>query len=421
MVEPPAQAPGPARRSRLFVLGYGAAQAGAFIAFIPLLTLLLPGKADAIGGASREILLGQAAMIGGLTAAAANLVFGALSDHRHGRFGRRRPWILAGLVMTIAALALIALADRPAGLLVSIVLFQIAVNALYAPLVAVIPDQVPDGQKGLVSAWAGGALPIANLFTALVVTGVVDHPFAPFAVVMVATTALVLPFALTLREPEIARPAPFRMQRVLIALADRNFRRAFGSRLMVESAVAVHTLYLLFLVQNTPQAALPDGWEAPQVFSVLLILSTVSAALAGFLAGVASDRMRHRRAFVIVGAVSIGLGLCTLGLSTTWPTLLTGQLLFGAGHGVHAAVVAAMTAEILPDRARAGRDLGVMNVAVALPQALAPGIAALLIVLGAELPLVFIVSGAAALAACALLIRRWEGSGLEAKRDRSAL
>jgi MFS family permease len=197
---------------------------------------------------------------------------------------------------------------------------------------------------------------------------------------------------------------PLRFGLSLKALADRTFRRAFGSRLLVESAVAIHTLYLLFLLTGLPVTARPDGWSAPQAFGALLVISTLAAAAAGFVAGAASDRIGRRRGFVIGGAVAMAVALCALGLARDWSMLIAAQLVFGLGHGVHAAAVAAMTAEILPDPSRAGRDLGVMNMAVALPQALAPGAAALMLGLGAALPAVFIVAGIAALAACPVLV-----------------
>ena len=84
---------------------------------------------------------------------------------------------------------------------------------------------------------------------------------------------------------------------------------------------------------------------------------------------------------------------------TAWPGLLAAQLLFGLSHGVHATTVAAMTAENLPDRLRAGRDLGVMNIAVAMPQSLAPACAAVLLAAGLPLSAVFITAAATALAA----------------------
>lgn len=410
MVQQSFEASPPARRSRLFILGYGAAQSGAFIAFIPLLTLLLPARADALAGEGREVLLGQAAMLGGLTAAVANFGFGVLSDGA-GRWGRRRPWIVLGLAMAVASLALIAIADRPVALLAAVVVFQISVNALYAPLCAVVPDRVPDAQKGLVSAWAGGALPIANLFTALVVTQLAPGSFVSFAAVMAASVALVLPFALGLREPEAAERPPLGSGLSLRALGDKAFRRAFISRLMIESAIAIHTLYLLFLLLGAPASARPDGWSGGQAFGALLVISTLAAAGAGFIAGAASDRLGRRRLFVIGGGLAMAAALAGLGSSSVWTEFVFAQIVFGIGHGVHAASVAAMTAEILPDPGRAGRDLGVMNMAVALPQGLAPGCAALMMILGTALPVVFVVAGAVATCGCVWLAWRLVSPG----------
>lgn len=401
MIAPAAEST-PSHRSRWFILGYGAAQAGAFICFIPLLTLLLPGKAELIGGVDKALLLSQMAMLGGLTAAIANMLFGALSDRTRSPLGRRRPWILAGLALVAVALALIGAARDPLQLALGVVVFQLAVNALYAPLTALVPDMVGDAQKGLISAWAGAALPVANLFTAVVVTRLAGSPPVQFAVVIAVAAVMILPFALTLREPRLPRPAAPLPRLSFDALKDRRFFWTFVSRLLVESAVAINTLYLLFLLQDLPGAR-PRGWSALELFGALLIASTVAAALGGFIGGVGSDRLRRRRIFVIAGGVGMAAALALMVVWPAWPGPLAGQLLFGAAHGVHATTVAAMTAEILPDRATAGRDLGVMNMAIAMPQSLAPASAAVLLGLGLPLTTVFLTASIAALIAAAVL------------------
>ncbi|HYD26787.1 MFS transporter [Brevundimonas sp.] len=398
----PAAESTPTHRSRWFILGYGAAQAGAFICFIPLLTLLLPGKAQLLGGADKALLLSQMAMLGGLTAAVANLLFGSLSDRTRSPLGRRRPWILAGLTLVALALALIGGATTPLQLALGVMAFQMAVNALYAPLTALVPDMVADSQKGLVSAWAGAALPVANLFTALVVTRLASSPPLQFGIVIAVAAMMILPFALTLSEPRLSRqPAP-PPRLSFEALRDLRFFLTFVSRLLVESAVAINTLFLLFLLQDQPGAR-PQGWSALELFGALLIASTVAAALGGFIGGVGSDRLGKRRIFVVAGGLGMAAALAVMVFWPAWPGPLAGQLLFGAAHGLHATPVAAMTAEILPDRAAAGRDLGVMNMAVALPQSLAPASAAVLLGLGLPLTAVFLAASVAALiAACVL-------------------
>lgn len=398
-----AEAPAPpSHRSRWFVLGYGAAQTGAFICFIPLLTLLLPEKAAAIAGEGKAVLLSFAAMLGGLTAAAANLVFGALSDRTRSRFGRRRPWILSGLGAVAISLALLALAQSPIQLVLGLIAFQVAVNVLFAPLIALVPDLVPDSQKGLVSAWGGAALPVANLFTALVVSRLAGWTAGQFGAVVLAAAVLIIPFAARLREPPPPGRTPFRLS--LRALRDERFRALFASRLLAESAVAINTLYLLFWLQGLPDGATSSGWSVLDVFGLLLVVSTLAATFGGFAGGALSDHLRGRRAFVISGTVGMALALGLMVGWSTWPGLLVAQLLFGLSHGVHATTVAAMTAESLPDRARAGRDLGVMNMAIAVPQSLAPAAAAVILTSGLALSAVFITGALAALAAALVLI-----------------
>ncbi|MFC0633545.1 MFS transporter [Brevundimonas balnearis] len=384
------------------MLGYLAAQTGAYVTFIPLLTLLLPLKAEAIAGSDKTLLLSQAAMIGGLVAAVANIAAGVLSDRTTGRMGRRRPWILGGLAMTAAALAAIAGASSPLALILSLSAFQVAVNALYGPLCALVPDLVPDDQKGLASAFASVALPLANLFTAVVVARWAGSEGLAFAAVAITAAALILPLALRLSEPETTgRPARLRFS--LGAFRSPPYALAFVSRLFAETGVAVHTLYLLFLIQALPRAAAPAGWTAVEIFSLLMVTSTVSATAGALGAGALSDRVGRRAPFVIGGAVGMGAALAALVVLPRWPAPLLAQGLFGLCHGVHAATVAALTAEILPEPAHAGRDLGVMNVAIAMPQSLAPAAAAGLFVLGADLPIVFLAS-AVALGVAGLLL-----------------
>lgn len=392
----------PPERPRGFVLGFGAAQAGAFIAFIPLLTLILPEKARLIAGeAGAALLLSEAAMFGGITAALANLTFGALSDRTHTRFGRRRPWIVGGLTALPFAFALLAAADSPFSLVVGVIAFQLAVNAFFAPLNALVPDLVPDRQKGLVSAWSGAALPVANLVTATIVIRLHPNFGLQFAAVTAITVLMILPLVLRLKESPAAAPV-FTLS--LRALKDRTFALAFTSRLLAEAAIAIHTLFLFLWIAGAPGHASPDDWQPARLFSLLLAGATAAAVVTGFIGGPASDRVGRRLPFVVAGTLTMSAALAVISLAPPWPGVLIAQLLFGAAHGLHATTVAAMTAEILPDRFTFGRDLGVMNLAIALPQSFAPALAAVFFSVGLPLTSIFMVATAcAALAGLVLL------------------
>lgn len=396
MTDPAAPAPILAQpRSRGFILRYALAQTGAFISFIPLLTLLLPAKAEAIGGPDgAAVVLSQAAFWGGATAAIANLAFGALSDRTRSPLGRRRPWIMGGVAGLLVSFALLTSASTPLTLVVGVVAFQLAVNAFFAPLNALVPDLVPDRQKGLVAAWAGVAAPLANLFTALVISRLHPEVGLQFALVGAAVVLLVLPLLLRLKEAAQAS-AGFTLS--FRALRNRTFAAVWTSRLFAEAAIAIHTLYLFLWVSRAPAGVMPAGAQAAAVFGLLLATATVSTVIAGFIGGVASDRLGRRLPFVVAAMVAMAASLVLLCIAPPWPGVLAIQLLFGAAHGLHATTVAAMTAEILPDRESFGRDLGVMNIAIAVPQSLAP--AAVLVLLGVGLPLatVFLMAGAFAL------------------------
>src|SRR5512143_3155516 len=77
---------------------------------------------------------------------------GMLSDRSTSRFGRRRPYILVGAIFDCLFLAAIALSWNYLALLVSILLIQFSSNVSHGPLQGLIPDLVPEGERGRASA-----------------------------------------------------------------------------------------------------------------------------------------------------------------------------------------------------------------------------------------------------------------------------
>lgn len=77
---------------------------------------------------------------------------GLLSDRSTSKFGRRRPFMLVGGLFDIAFLALIALSGNFTMLLVATLLIQFSANTSHGPLQGLIPDLVPEDQRGRASA-----------------------------------------------------------------------------------------------------------------------------------------------------------------------------------------------------------------------------------------------------------------------------
>ena len=81
----------------------------------------------------------------------------------------------------------------------------------------------------------------------------------------------------------------------------------------------------------------------------------------------------------MVSGVVTGLGALILAVVPTWPGALAGAVVFGIGYGVYLSVDFALCTEVLPAAEARGKDLGVINIAVALPQVFAPFVGSFLV------------------------------------------
>lgn len=358
-----------------FVTAYTLAQIGAFIGFVPLLSVLLPIKAAGLAPDAASSLLSQVAVAGALAAGVSHLVVGALSDRTRSRFGRRKPWILAGAGLTTLSYAGVFWARTPLELMAAVILFQTAFNILFSPLSAVFADAVPDRRKGLVSAFSGLAYPVASLYAALVIAiGLADGP-ARYLAVAATLCLLIVPFCLLPVGDRGQAPAaaPGRPSTLFGAFVSPDFRMAFLSRLTVQTAISLNALYLFFYINlHSDASARLSGLRPDAVLGLLIASATLAALISGFGAGMASDRVGGRKGFVTAGAVGIAGGAALLALWPEWPGPLVAQVVYGVGLGMFTTADQALIAQVLPDRLDAGRDLGVMNIAVTAPQVLAP-------------------------------------------------
>jgi MFS family permease len=77
---------------------------------------------------------------------------GLLSDRSTSRFGRRRPYLLVGALLDILFLVAIGLSWDYWALLISVLLIQFSSNISHGALQGLIPDLVPEDQRGRASA-----------------------------------------------------------------------------------------------------------------------------------------------------------------------------------------------------------------------------------------------------------------------------
>jgi MFS family permease len=165
-----------------------------------LTALILPDLVIQLVGREHEGLASSfLKSIGTLMAVVWQPVVGAVSDRTTTPWGRRRPFILAGTSGDVLFLAGIALAGNYWWLVAFYFLLQFASNTAQAPYQGLLPDVVPEAQRGDASGYYG----VANLVGILAGTvggGLMLAHFgrgaalASIAVVLVTTMTFAVPF-----------------------------------------------------------------------------------------------------------------------------------------------------------------------------------------------------------------------------------
>lgn len=353
-------------RSAAYLLAIALANAGGVIAYQPLLTLLLPLKVEQIAGATRIGLFSATVIAGAVAASVSNVLFGWLSDRSLARGKGRRRWVAAGLALTAASFGAVVAAQTPWEIIGSVALFQLAVNALLAPLLAIMADEVPDAQKGVANGLLAGAVPLAAAVSAALVGLEEVGEGGRLAIVAAAVSACVVPLMLT-RAKVVGCAAP--------VSHDAPVRRgdliaAWAGRLLVQAAGNALSLYLFYYFESIVRGVDP-AVLAPRVGHLLTVAYVLSLPVA-LLAGRLSDRVARRKPVLLVGALLAAAGLLGMALAPDWRWAASAFVGYAIGSAVFQALHAAFSMQLLPHPAHRGRDLGLFNLANTLPALLGP-------------------------------------------------
>lgn len=188
-----------------FIARYTLAYVGTVLLFLAPLLVSLALKVNSLVGIGRAPdSLALVTGIGALLAMFANPLFGRMSDRTSSRLGMRRVWMLIGLLGGSLGILVVAVAPTIAVVLVGWCTAQVFFNALLAALVAVLPDQVPAVQRGLISGVLGVCLPIASVMGTFLVQLFTGDQLAMFLVPCAIGGSFVLLFAVTLKDRRLA-------------------------------------------------------------------------------------------------------------------------------------------------------------------------------------------------------------------------
>ncbi len=375
----------------------------------PLLVTLALKINGLVGAEQAPRSLALVAGTGSLLSLFANPFFGKLSDRTVSGWGMRRPWMLVGLAGGTVGILTVALAPSIVVVLAGWCLAQFFFSALQAALVAVLPDQVPSFQRGVVSGVLGVCVPIASVAGTFLVDLFTGNQLAMFLAPCAIGGAFILLFAATLTDRRLhptQRPkwSPRELAGAFYVAPRKHpdFAWAFVSRFLFMSAYAFLTGYQAFYLLN--KLGIPED-DVPQQIFLATLAQSVVVVVASLVGGKLSDWTGRRKPFVITASVVYGGAMLLVAFADTFDGFLLGVALSGLGFGVYLAVDLALVTDVLPDRDNAAKDLGVFNIASALPFAIAPAIAPAILALGggSYTVLYAVAGGCAVLGALAIL------------------
>ena len=370
--------------------------------------------------ALKNTYLGAMNFVGLILAMVVQPLAGALSDRTRSPWGRRRPWILGGVLVSLALLGGMTLAQGYWSLFLAYALLQIASNTAHGPAQGLIPDLVPQERRGLASG-------IKNLFdmggmvVASFVTGMLmgqDDPTRAFLLICgVLLVATIITLVGTREEPttrevtnqnlSVESAAGPSLREVLRVDLRRHpdFARLVASRFMI--------LLGIYIVQAFAQYFIRDVLRVPNPAEVTgNLFAAIGLALTAlvFPAGILSDRFGCKPLNLFAGGLA-ALGLLLIAFARSVTTLLLFGGIVGMATGIFVSVNWALATDLIPAD-EAAKYLGLTNIATAGSGAIARLAGPLIDGLnalrpGAYLgyPVLFVVSSACTLVGTLMLTR----------------
>lgn len=370
-----------------FIAVYVLAQFGIWIALLTPVVITIALRVSEIAGeAEKGRWLGIILAIGGFVAMVVTPICGALSDRTRSRFGRRRPWLLGGLL--VSALGLLVLGTAPNLLLVGIgwVICQAGFNSMQAACLPILPDVIPVHVQGRVAGMLG-MTSTAGTFAGSWITQFTQSSdllmfMAPFAITVVGIVTLVIIMPDRPAEQNDAKLDIVAMLRSFFTpFRDWDFSWAFGSRFLIMMAWSFLLTYQLFFLTDQLSLAQTEATQVMVKSMAIIASATIGISLIG---GFITDWTGRRKPLIFIAAVLEASGFLVIAMAPSVSQFLVGVALAGIGKGLYFAVDLALLAAILPNENDRAKDMSVFQIANSLPQSLAPAIAPIILVIASS-------------------------------------
>jgi MFS family permease len=363
------------------------AQFGVFVAFITPLAISLAIRITQLAPGHDEYL-GFITGAGALAVMLTNPFLGIASDRTRTRIGRRRPFMIAGTILGVISLIVMATAPNVLVLGAGWILAQLGWGQALSNLGISTADRLPESQRGKVAGLIGFATQIAPVLGVGIASGFAGDNMLLFLIPGAVGVLFVALFVLFVHEDD-SRSMTFaekldvgQVLRKLIFDPRRypDYSLNWLGRFFFYFGLTLNTTFTAFFFASRLGVSVP---EVAGTIAILSLGSIVAVTLGALGGGFLSDKLRRRRVFVLSSGLIFGAGAIVMAFAGGLPMLVVGSLLGSVGIGMFSAVDQALLLDVLPERdTDAGRFMSITGFATSIPQAVAPLIAPLFLAIG---------------------------------------
>ncbi len=365
-----------------FMIALTLAGMSLYILYAGIGALLLPYQIGLLAPGQKVAILSFFTSITVLIALFANPLAGALSDRTTSRFGRRRPWIFGGALLTVVGLIFMWRANSIPLLFIGYCFVELFSNCVLAALTATIPDQVPDNQRGTVSGIYGLSTSLGGILGAILAGQIFKStPTTAYVVMLLIVLVTTIPFALLLHDKVLPKGymPPFHLGSFLKNFwinprQHPDFAWAWLTRFIPFVGYFLGITYIFYYLEDAVKY--PNALQGASTFSIVAaVVSLVSTLLGGLL----SDRLKRRKLFVVIGMCIMAVAMLLLAFFHAWLAVVAAAAVLGFGLGAYLAVDVAIVTLVLPSAKDRAKDMGIVNIANTLPHSIAPVFAGLIL------------------------------------------
>ena len=328
---------------------------------------------DFVAESQKNTYLGLLAGTGLILAMIVQPIAGAISDRSGFGWGRRRPYILLGTILTLLFLPGIGFSGSYLTLFITYCLLQVSSNTAQGPYQAFIPDLVPEGKRGRASGvktlleFVGG-LVVVRLIAYLMDRYFIEQggPWLGYALAILGIVLLgtMLATILTVKEqpgaggPKLPLlPTLYRSFKIDVK-ANRDFVWFLVSRLFILTAFSALQKFALYFLMDVVGISSPAA-----VTAELLIVVGVCMLVMVYPAGRLSDKVGRKRIVVSSGLVG-ALGMMLLFFSHSYVYIMLCGAILGISFGAFMGTNWALATDLVA-KGEEARYLGLTNLATA--------------------------------------------------------